>query len=251
MLMFEIGVIPAAGIAYRFKGYYYHSILPKVLYPLAGKPLIEYQLENMRILGIKKVFVVVNKDDVTVEKYLERYDRDYPKLVVIHQVKPNGLGDAILTVSNLINNPFVVILGDDLTISKNIKDAAYYFLESGYEALQLSILDHDKEAISRACGIDSKNNLVTQIVEKPVNHNFLYRGIGIYFLKPSIFYELEATPKFGGELRLTDALTVLCERRKLATYNINGFNFNINTVGDLSLASRHISIVHYNYDRQI
>ena len=249
--MFEIGVIPAAGIANRFKGYYYHGILPKVLYPLAGKPLILYQLENMRILGVKKVFVVVQQDDVTVEKYLERYDKDSPRLEVIHQVKSNGLGDAILTVSNLITKSFVVILGDDITVSKDLKDAAYYFLDNDYEALQLSIHDNDKEAISRACGIDSSNNLVTHIVEKPENHKFSYRGIGIYFLKPSIFLELEATPKFRNELRLTDALSALCERRKLATYSINGFNFNINTVGDLLLASRHISIAHHNSDEEI
>lgn len=249
MFMFEIGVIPAAGIANRFKGYYYHGILPKLLYPLAGNPLIEYQLENMRILGIKKVIIVINKNDVIIEKYLERYAKD--NLTVIRQDKPNGLGDAILTVSNLIDNPFVVILGDDITISKNIKDASNFFLRSSYEALQLSVLDDNREAISRACGIESKNNLVTKIVEKPLNHNFKYRGIGIYFLKPSIFLELEKTPKFGNELRLTDALNVLCEHRKLATYTIKGFNFNINTVEDLTAASRYISSAHLDHEIQI
>lgn len=241
--MFDIGVIPAAGIASRFKGYYYYGILPKVLFPLAGKPLIEYQLKNMQSLGVKKVYVIVNKDDVTVKRYLKRYDNNNLKFQIVRQFKPSGLGDAILTMSNIISKPFVVILGDDITLSGDLKDAAHYFLSNDFDALQLSIFDNNKEAISRSCGLRFANNLVTQIVEKPTNHNLEYRGIGIYYLKPRIFLEIKTTPVFQGELRLTDTLSKLCETKRLATYDIGGLNFNINTVDDLSKAAVHLSKV--------
>lgn len=239
---FNIGVIPAAGLATRFKGYFYHGILPKSLYPVAGKPLIEYQLKIMEELNVSLVYLIVNSQEEILRKYISTTNHRDLRVELIRQSNLDGLGGAILTVSNLVDQPFVVVLGDDVTIASNLSEMSHNFWESNFSAVQVSTPETDRDAISRACGISiDSHNVVTDIVEKPIDHDFDSRGIGLYFFKNDIFEVLKSTPKISGELRLTDALGILSKKRKLGSYKLKGLNYNINTVNDLFQANSRIS----------
>jgi bifunctional UDP-N-acetylglucosamine pyrophosphorylase/glucosamine-1-phosphate N-acetyltransferase len=87
-------VIPAAGLGSRLK-----SSVPKVLYPVNGRPMIEYLL-NLHSSVVGSFILVVSPSCVaTVRRRCLRYDLDIEYAV---QETPSGMLDAVLAPLELI-----------------------------------------------------------------------------------------------------------------------------------------------------
>jgi len=80
-----IAIILAAGQGTRM-----HSILPKVLHPLAGKPLIMYSVENALQITGEKPLVVVGHGAEEVKKVIGE------QAIFVEQNPPLGTGHAVL-----------------------------------------------------------------------------------------------------------------------------------------------------------
>ena len=64
-----LGVILAAGVGRRIKPL--SLMIPKPLLPVCNKPIMQYQIEEMQNLGIKKIIIVIG--------HLKNKIRDYFK----------------------------------------------------------------------------------------------------------------------------------------------------------------------------
>ena len=82
-------VIPAAGTGSRL-GYH----LPKVLYPLLDRPILEWVVDAVRTTVSNFIFVLSPEGKVLVEPLLEKLLGEKADIVV--QEKPTGMGDAVL-----------------------------------------------------------------------------------------------------------------------------------------------------------
>ena len=82
-------IILAAGHGTRMK-----SALPKVLHPVAGRPLVHYPVRAALEAGCGEVVVVVGHGRGGVEEYLHRTFGDRVKIAV--QASQRGTGDAAL-----------------------------------------------------------------------------------------------------------------------------------------------------------
>lgn len=81
-------VILAAGKGTRMK-----SDLPKVLHPLAGKPLVLHVLENLRRAGIERPVVIIGHEG---EQVRSRVEADFPHPVdFVWQTEQLGTGHAV------------------------------------------------------------------------------------------------------------------------------------------------------------
>ena len=103
-------VILAAGQGTRMK-----STLPKVLHPLAGKPLLGHVLQAVRQLGVARVHAIVGHGADAVQA---RYADD-PSLNWVLQREQKGTGHALLQVMPHIetDNTILVLYGDVPLIS--------------------------------------------------------------------------------------------------------------------------------------
>ena len=99
-------VILAAG-----KGKRMHSDLPKVLHPLAGKPLLAHVIATARQLGAARICVVYGHGGEQVREGL-----DAPDLVWAIQEPQLGTGHAVLQAMPLLaavpSAPTLVLYGD-------------------------------------------------------------------------------------------------------------------------------------------
>ena len=190
-------VFPAAGLGTRFLPA--TKSQPKEMLPLVDKPLIQYVVEEAVASGIEHVIIVTGRGknaiedhfDVSfeLEKILEmrgKLDlldqvREISKMVSVSYVRQKealGLGHAILVAKPLIGNePFVVLLGDDIIDSKV---PCTQQMVTVFESLQSSILATqvvDGPEISRygvirgsaleGKGLPSRTYRVEDLVEKP------------------------------------------------------------------------------------
>ena len=127
-------VFPAAGLGTRFLPA--TKAQPKEMLPLVDKPIIQYGVEESVAAGIDNIILVTGRGknaiedhfDVSVEleTFLEsrgkkdllaeiRKVSNLINFAYVRQGEPLGLGHAVLVTKALVGNePFAVILGDDV-----------------------------------------------------------------------------------------------------------------------------------------
>src|SRR5688572_13393344 len=127
-------VFPAAGLGTRFLPA--TKAQPKEMLPLVDKPIIQYGVEEAVAAGIDNIILVTGRGknaiedhfDVSVEleTFLEargkkdllaeiRKVSNLINFAYVRQGEPLGLGHAVLVTKALVGNePFAVILGDDV-----------------------------------------------------------------------------------------------------------------------------------------
>ncbi len=246
---FKIGIIPAAGDGVRISNYRYSKVLPKSMLPLMDRPVIEYSLYNMIQLGVKEVYIIINKSGKIIMDYFGNGEEFGIKINYIVQETKSGLGNAIYLLRNIIYEPFIVILGDDVTVATNLAEVIPFYLENNAESVQCVVYEEDLESIKNSCELSFNSDSSVKIIkEKPACPSTNYRGIGIYLLSPKIFRYIEIhrnnIQHQAIEVGLSQALSLSVESSKFFAYKIDGFNVNINREIDLKVARDYI--VKYN-----
>jgi UTP--glucose-1-phosphate uridylyltransferase len=246
-------VIPAAGLGTRFlpatKG------LPKEMLPIIDKPTLLYQIEEAYAAGCDEVILIISKAKEDIKKFFNR-EEEYEnylrskgqdayadeikriatliKITYVYQDEMKGLGHAILCTKEAVNNePFLVILGDDLVINRGGLTASSQLInaynETGYSILGVQKVSEEqtkKYGVVDPISVNGRLIEVKGMVEKPAsNPPSLFAALGRYVITPDIFELLENTaPGKGGEIQLTDALKRLDH---LYAYDFEGVRYDI------------------------
>ncbi|QWV85665.1 UTP--glucose-1-phosphate uridylyltransferase GalU [Streptococcus parasuis] len=252
-------VIPAAGLGTRFLPA--TKALAKEMLPIVDKPTIQFIVEEALRSGIEDILVVTGKSKRSIEDHFdsnfelefnlkEKGKNDLLKLVdettgirlhFIRQSHPRGLGDAVLQAKAFVGNePFVVMLGDDLM---DIKDSKVVPLTkqlmNDYEqthASTIAVMPVPHEEVS-AYGViapqgEGINGLysVDTFVEKPKPEDAPsdLAIIGRYLLTPEIFGILEnQKPGAGNEIQLTDAINTLNKTQRVFAREFKGNRYDV------------------------
>ena len=154
----------------------------------------------------------------------------------IRQKEPLGLGHAIYCAKSFIGNePFAVLLGDDIVFSEKpcLKQLVEVYQE--YKTTVLGVQEVSKEDVNKygivnAKHIENRVYKVTDLVEKPTIEDAPSNIaiLGRYIISPAIFEILEHTkPGRGGEIQLTDALKVLAKNEAMYAYNFEGRRYDV------------------------
>lgn len=102
----RVAVVLAAGKGTRMK-----SDLPKVLFPVCGRPMIEYVLDALREGGVEQMYVVVGYRAELVRETLGKY----PDVSFVEQREQLGTGHAVMMARDVLAEhpgPVFVIAGD-------------------------------------------------------------------------------------------------------------------------------------------
>lgn len=239
------GVVPVAGAGSRLATLSRRARLPKCLTPVLGRLLIEYPLENLVSLGISHITIVLGPEPEfnLVREYLGTGSDWGAKFTFVTQHRRIGLGDAILQARDVVADDFALALGDDITSAANLASGLKAFQNSTAELMQLFTQELDPDALRRSCELVLyEGGRIAKIIEKPKLPVGKFRGIGLYFLRASIFDKLtesaQQTPNSSGDFALV--VSQIAEAGKALGHEIDGFNFNINTRTDLLSAAERL-----------
>lgn len=239
-----VGVVLAGGRGTRLG--WLGNLLPKALVPVGQKPILYHIIKNLEQIGVKEIYLLVNYKKELIKKYL-REEKDFNG-IIFHYItsEPNlGLADVIFLTEKYIKEPFVAILGDDFTKSKQIKEFAVSNLDKSIIATEAIIEERDKKVLSSTCEIyTDSNGLITKAVEKPKKPHSKIRGCGIYFFKPEVFDYIKITKPSAasGKKEITDTINLIAKEGKASAWFLNGVNVNINTQEDLDRAIKYLFI---------
>ncbi|MBN2600111.1 MAG: NTP transferase domain-containing protein, partial [Candidatus Thermoplasmatota archaeon] len=114
-------VILAAGEGKRMHPLTYTR--PKVMLPIAGKPILEWNLRNARAAGIKDFIFVVSYKSEMVRDYFGDGKQWNVKITYVNQGKAMGTAHAIGTAEPFVNDN-IVLCGDTIFGINDIKKIA-------------------------------------------------------------------------------------------------------------------------------
>ena len=178
----------------------------KHLLPIDNVPMIFYPLKNLQLIGIKRVFLIVNSQHLEQwNSLLSKYDFEMEVIPVI-QDRPLGIPAAIQCCSEMISGKsFLVALGDNLIIASNFLNKFSENLKNESSATICGFNVSDPRAFGVA-RLDAQGNLV-EVVEKPAEPPSKLAIAGFYQFPISAFQiikELEYSDR--GELEVADLI---------------------------------------------
>lgn len=233
-------VLPVAGLGTRFLPA--TKALPKEMLPVVDKPAIQYVVEEAVAAGLTDLLMITGRAKTALEDHFDRRPdleqaladkgdlarvevvQEATNLGRIHYVRQGqalGLGHAVLqAASHVGNEPFAVLLGDDLVDESTPVLPRMAQVRARYGGSVLLLMEVTPEQIgSYGCAAVEATDepdvvRVTGLIEKPPPGEAPsnYAVIGRYVLDPAVFEVLESTePGRGGEIQLTDALSTLID----------------------------------------
>ena len=141
-------IVPAAGLGTRF--FPATKTVPKEMLPIVDRPTILYVIEEAVQAGIEDIILIQGRGKTAIEDFFDvsyeleakliqdgkesllkeiNHIRDNINLISIRQKSALGLGHAIKCAEHIIGDePFAVLLGDEITLSKTKEENVTKFL---------------------------------------------------------------------------------------------------------------------------
>jgi len=157
-------VILAAGKGERLKPLTYG--IPKPLLPVAGRPVIDYVLDNLTgCKEIDTIYVAVSHMKETITSYLDHTPRDHVKIEAVATLGWDTGGDLrSVAIEKKLTGPVVVAYGDNVT---QIDVNAMVKLHRDSHALgTVALFAVPWQDVGRFGVGVMKGNMVTQFIEK-------------------------------------------------------------------------------------
>ena len=195
-------VILAAGEGVRMRPL--TSNRPKVMLPIANKPILEHLLIEVREAGVKEFIFIVGYCDEQVRNYFGDGKKWGVKIDYSEQRRQLGTADAIGMVKSMLDGSFLVVNGDIVVNHEDIGQ----LLDAGRSTMSvIEVKD------SRGLGIvELSGDKVTGIHEKTKKPPTLMANAGLYLFTPEIFDAVSRTQKSSrGEYEITDSLQLLMD----------------------------------------
>jgi len=212
-------IIPLAGKGTRLRPHTH--ITPKPMLKIAGKPVIDYVMEDLERLGnIEQVIYITGHLKDKVEEYARK---KYPfPSVFIEQKVQDGTAGAVHLAQPYVDQPVFIIFVDtifdaDLSVVNRTDADGIIWVKTVEDYQRFGVVVSD----------DAGN--MTKIVEKPSTPVSKRANIGLYYIKNwKLLYEgidhVLKQPKNKGEYYLTDAFQYMIEKgAKIKVVDVEGW----------------------------
>src|SRR3954469_2113516 len=212
-------IIPLAGKGTRLRPHTH--ITPKPMLKIAGKPVIDYVMEDLQRLGnVEQGIYITGHLKEKVEDYARKaYDFDS---VFIEQKVQDGTAGAVALARDYVDQPVFIIFVDtifdaDLSVVNRTDADGIIWVKTvdDYQRFGVVVSDTDGN--------------MTKIVEKPTTPVSKRANIGLYYIKNwKLLYEgiehVLTQPKNKGEFYLTDAFQYMIDQgAKIQVVDVEGW----------------------------
>ncbi|MFC1942317.1 bifunctional sugar-1-phosphate nucleotidylyltransferase/acetyltransferase [Chloroflexota bacterium] len=198
-------VILAAGEGSRMRPLTYTR--PKVMLPIANRPIMEHLLIEARKAGIMEFIFIVGYYDEQVRNYFKTGEKWGVNITYSEQRKQLGTADAIRMVESQLDGNFLVMNGDVIVSHEDISK----LINKGGNTLSV-IKVEDPRGLGM---VELDNGKVVRIYEKTRKPPTNMANAGLYLFTLDIFNAISRTAKSPrGEYEITDSLHLLMESGK-------------------------------------
>jgi dTDP-glucose pyrophosphorylase len=206
------GLILAAGHGSRMGPF--GEKVPKPIAPICNRPLMTYQLEQMKSLGIEDVTIVIGHLGHVITRVIGDGSQFGVRVRYHEQQERLGLAHAVGQVERFMDRPFVLFLGDIYFEVDRLERMVTEF-ENHRPAAVLAVKEEtDVEKVKKNFSVLLRDDgTVRRVIEKPRHVTNMLKGCGLYLFDLPIFDAIRRTPRTAmrDEYELTDSIQILID----------------------------------------
>jgi dTDP-glucose pyrophosphorylase len=218
----------------------------KCMIEFAGKPLIEWSLENCARISPDEIVVVVG---YLAEQIINYYGNSYRGIRIRYAIQreQGGLVHAIETAAPFLSSSdFMLFLADEILLEPNHAAMVERFRQGGLFAVCGLTIATDPEAVRNTYSVfEDQAGRILRLVEKPRRAINQYQGTGNCLFSNRILAYIEYTPinQARNEKELPDLIQcAIDDGHVVQSFLVGGRYININTVEDVSLAEEAVGV---------
>ncbi len=185
---------------------------PKVMLPIANRPILEHLLIQAREGGITEFIFIVGYCDEQVRGYFGDGKKWGVHIDYCTQRKQRGTADALGRAKDLIDGPCLMINGDIIVSREDIRSLTKMTNNT------LSVVETQD---TKELGVvELEADRVVRIYEKTAGLPFTTANAGLYLFTPDIFDAISQTPKSPrGEYEITTSLQSKIDKGERVSYH--------------------------------
>lgn len=212
-------IIPLAGKGTRLRPHTH--VTPKPMLKIAGKPVMDYLMEDLeRLGGVEQVIYVTGHLKEKVEAYARgKYPFDS---VFVEQRVQDGTAGAVALAAPYVDQPVLIVFVDtifdaDLSVIHTTDADGIIWTQEVEDYQRFGVV------------VTDSHGDMTRIVEKPSTPISKRANIGLYYIRNwKLLYEgiahVLASPKNKGEFYLTDAFQYMIDHgAKIRVLEVKGW----------------------------
>jgi len=201
--------------------------IPKPLLSICGLPIIERQIQELKKVGVKKLYILIGYQMKELSDYLGK-TKSGIDIEYIIQEEQKGTGHAVNQAKNIIQGNFYCINGDLIIDSENLERLKEN--ENNLTMMVTNVKDGSNFGV-----IESMNGRLVSINEKGISGESTINA-GLFLFNEKIFDAIDNIEKsIRGEYELTDALQDISNDIHILEYQ--GFWKDIGAPWDLITAN--------------
>ncbi|HKY23363.1 MAG TPA: sugar phosphate nucleotidyltransferase [Vicinamibacterales bacterium] len=208
-----VGAILAAGHGTRMN--IVSESYPKPLIPVSNKPVMQHQIELMRGLGIRDIYVLIGHKGYEITRRFGNGESLGVHLTYVEQSRMLGIAHAVGHLERHCDRPFLLFLGDIFFEPRDLTQMLRVYEAQGATGAVLATKEEaDPAAIRRNFSVVlAQDGRVTRVIEKPRHTTNRLKGVGMYLFEPTIFDSIRRTPRTAmrDEYEITDAVQVFID----------------------------------------
>ena len=196
--------------------------IPKPLVLVQGKPILEHNIDLMRLNGIKDIIISVGYKGEQIKNHFGDGRKFGVNITYVEEDEPLGTAGPLRLAQEFLTDSFVMCNGDEL---KNIDIAEMYSFHKKNKAkctLALTTADNPSDY-----GVPKlEGNQILSYTEKPKKPESNLINSGLYILEPEVIELVNTTPMSME----TDVFPKLAEKKVLYGYPFSGQWFDTGTM---------------------
>lgn len=195
-------VILAAGEGKRLRPF--TETMPKVMLPIANKPIIHHVVDALVQNGITEIIIVVGYKKESIMQHFKNYEKANIQFAI--QEKQLGTAHALLQAEHFIDDSFLVLSGDNIIGDVDINKV----MNNEHEYVML-IKEHAHP--SKYGVVTIKNNRVTNLVKQPRDTVSRLISTGVHKFPASLFNQIHTFAE-KGDYSLFSTINYLLQQKK-------------------------------------
>lgn len=230
-----IGAILAGGKGTRMAPF--SERYPKPLLPLANKPLIQYQIELMRSLGIVDILLLIGHKGYEIARVFGDGHALGVRIRYVEQTQMLGIAHAVARLEPYADRPMLLFLGDIFFVPGDLREMFARFEAQGGGAVLAAKTEHDRNVIQKNFAmLQDETGRVRRVIEKPRHPPNNLKGVGLYLFDLTVFDAIRRTPRTAmrDEYEITESIQVMIDDgHHVSVANCIVDDINVTTPRDL------------------
>lgn len=190
--------------------------IPKPMVKVAGKPIVQYQVELCAKFGLEEIIFVVNHLGQAIEDHFGDGSKYGIRITYFHEPEPLGTVGGLVEIKDQLTSDFLVLYGD-VMMEMDLERLVNFHAQKESEAT-LVVHPNDHPFDSDLIELDT-NQRVIRVLPKPHAEGLRYHNMvnaAVYLFSPKIFDFLERGVKadFG-----RDIFPAIYESIRMYAYN--------------------------------